>query len=1265
MAPGLGARLRGGARDSSPDSLFDSDGQTEAALNRLSSTKSPSPAKDIWTTLYGFQGSVPFLVGDAASYLAAVRQLLSIPAAMNTPYTLVHYQSLERSLTEIKDDLATGSSGAAVRHIQEHFASANNNNTNNSPNNSPNKSTGHSATCCVLFVRLQTETGPAPGQFKPSNAQLGIDVGAIKYLPPGRQHPSTAYFPYPKNVGRHEDSEDGEALFPVREWNARQYLEHFRTAVDVLLGRPGRRNGFHHAVLRLHKETDPEGCSYAAPTHGILTLRPSDLQDIQPYYLAKEGLPGVGMQHHALDASQIHLTLPGFYPDLFSEHASIVAANTLRPVSGRLGMPSGIAHIQNLVRTLLAREADGVTHILLLSGRGTLGSVVDRIQPTALIPLSKSVRTLDAFAAHDLCQLLDSHPRSLLLYPQYMDDNHGDSDVIDTRMHAAWDTDADMDHKYTYLPSLDSSVDTFRGQVARLVSQARGAGRDADRVNLFDAKTHEITIRAVLLRDITTPDIEFSTFVIGPDSTDDEWFAIRAQIPTRNAEINVWLAGTWDWDRGLAKSNVWGPRYGKIQRFPPKIIADSSDSDSDSKTGSGSDSDGALESAANIIGKLIGSLPKSISPSTHQAASSPNTLKPTPSPTAHQTSSTLNTHKTAPTAFKPASTQNVFKPTSSPTAHQTATPLNPYKTISPSTALKPTSPLNPQKTASPLNTHTTASPPTTPQPAPPLNPQKTASPLNSRKTVLPPSIRKTTAPLIARKPALLRKRPTTASPFIARKPAILRETPKTAPPPSVLKTASTANTSETAPQKTTPPPTTADCPFPRCGFIYNPAHGANLATHVLEAHASRKCMWCDEPIPESWTDAQRDAHARTHRDRLLAALGVQSASLTQGGSSSSNDKAVAVKVPLKQAPRASSSSSATTTTTAAPIDLRGAEEEDQAAGRDTVASRPVFANQRFCDRCGRDRSRFLTEAERTYHDRHCVPGVYHGARCRFCRRCGDYRWASGEDRRLSGRAGRGVSGGSCGHDDEGAARFCARCGLDVGAMEEDEDDDGGAGRRAAAHDEACRGFGAQPGRFCPHCGVAFWEGHAQADWLHNTRHIEACRAAAAAAITTTITTTATTTTAAAAATSASAAAALRGKKRRPLQQGEDAAAAANDDNDDDQGRGRKRRRLSRDDDLRAAQASNHEGEEESSSEPEWELAMGPRRSRDTVAAPTPKPEEKKEEEEKQQQQPKPPARRSRAPSGVKTRTQPPRAAAARSSAASMAPAGRPTRTRKR
>ena len=97
------------------------------------------------------------------------------------------------------------------------------------------------------------------------------------------------------------------------------------------------------------------------------------------------------MQHHALDASQIHLTLPGFYPDLFSEHASIVAANTLRPVSGRLGMPSGIAHIQNLVRTLLAREADGVTHILLLSGRGTLGSVVDRIQPTALIPLSLSL----------------------------------------------------------------------------------------------------------------------------------------------------------------------------------------------------------------------------------------------------------------------------------------------------------------------------------------------------------------------------------------------------------------------------------------------------------------------------------------------------------------------------------------------------------------------------------------------------------------------------------------------------------------------------------------------------------------------------------------------------------------------------------------------------------------------------------------------------------------------------------------------------------
>ncbi|KAJ6437369.1 reverse transcriptase [Purpureocillium lavendulum] len=971
LAPGVKPRLLGGTREGeSPDSLFDYDSEAEAALNRTLNPASGSPsrhANSTWVTLYGYQGSVPFVVGDAASYAAAVRQLLSVPAAAPVAYTLMHVQVRAGTITEIRDDLTAEDGCEAVRHIRSHFEAENNN---------PDNKEGHPAACCVFFIHLQTERGPAPGHFKPATAQLGLDVGVIKYLPPGRQHPSSAYFPFPKTVGRPEDS-DGEAVFHVREWNARQYLVHLRNATDVLFGRPSGRDGFHHSIMRLHKETDPEGYSYAAATHGLTTLRPSDLQDIQPYYLlAKEGLPGVGIQLHALEGSQIHLTLPGFYPEISSGHTSVVLADTLRPANGRNTIPSGIATIQRLVTSLLGREVEGLSRILLLSGRATLGPSVDITQPRAFIPMDSSARYLDASDARDLRQLLDSDPRSLVLYPQYHDDNSGFSDVHETRMHASWDTDANLDQRSTYLPSIAASVKTFRAQVARLVAQAPGAGRDEERVNRFCPDTHEISIRAVLLRDVTTPEIEFSTFVITPDCSDEEWFAIRAQLPTRNAEVNVWHARTWDWERDLARSNVWGPRYGTVQRFQRQTLPHDNTGSDDSVD----DTEEVLQTARQALERLIG-----------------HPLEPYPPQTGHA--------------------QPLFESNQSPAS---------------SAAIQPPA------VQAQTNNHRPAveyfNPLATPQERRPIPPAQQQQQQQHRT-------------------------PTCAK----------------------------------------------ECPFPGCPFTYRTSQSAEPAAHILDAHTSRKCLWCDDAVPDSWTDDQKDQHMRTHhRDRLLAALGVHGVSLTHYDDGSEGAKSITIALKrsgsssnnLRHA-AAAAANTTTTSTTSPPgggttaIDVLRSVEVDEDGGRAGTIARPVFANQRFCDRCGRDRARFASEAERTYHDRHCVPGVFHGARCRFCARCGDYRWASSEDARVSGRADGPASGNGCGHDaaddndNDSDDAFCRRCGIDAKSM---------GPRAREAHADACRGFGAQPGRFCPHCGIIFWEGHAQADWLYNTRHIEACQA---------------------------------------------------------------------------------------------------------------------------------------------------------------------------
>ncbi|PKK53000.1 hypothetical protein CI102_2741 [Trichoderma harzianum] len=53
-------------------------------------------------------------------------------------------------------------------------------------------------------------------------------------------------------------------------------------------------------------------------------------------------------------------------------------------------------------------------------------------------------------------------------------------------------------------------------------------------------------------------------FFIGPNTTDKEWFSIRARIPTPSAKIKILDSKAWNWRDQVDKTNIWGPRYGRV-----------------------------------------------------------------------------------------------------------------------------------------------------------------------------------------------------------------------------------------------------------------------------------------------------------------------------------------------------------------------------------------------------------------------------------------------------------------------------------------------------------------------------------------------------------------------------------------------------------------------------------------------------------------------------------------------------------------------------
>ncbi|POR38279.1 Uncharacterized protein TPAR_01539 [Tolypocladium paradoxum] len=869
-------RLRGGGSASDTEEDVSDEDETHGDDTSDSGDEQSSNGFE-WAPLHGFQGVVPFIPGDVNTFETAVSRLLSLPPGSTATYVLVHFHAQEGTLVEIEDELGSGADGPAVDYIVQHWY----------PDDDDDEAVlEHPDDCCALFVRLKGETTPT--MWKPTEGQLKADVAQIKYkctdvnMSLSRGPASAAYVSFPKTTGP-----DGPH---VGLWDAGEYLPYMQTAVDVLLGRHADDHR-HHAVLQLAKASDERRASFSR-FYGVVPVRPHDIQAMHP----QQQPEAVLLRVYPLSELQVAFVLPGFHPEPTSGVVSVVHAADLRPYTpGRL--PNAIQHLRYMVTQFLGDEAVGVPYVRLLSGDATLRpGHVDRRQVTTLIPMSDAVMREAPTPPVEVCRalerFLDTRPRVIVLYPQY---KQGEA-----TMHARWPTDAPPEKRRHPLPPLSSTADEFRAHVAELSravwSRAGGGGV------LYEPRVHRVSIRAMVSS--TGAQAEAATWFVGPQTTDEEWFAIRAQLTTRNAEVNIWRPAKWQWKRQIARSNVWGPRYGRA-------------ADGNAR---------AMQGHAAVHETLAAML------------------------------STLPVRKPA-----------LMAPDAAPEHHK--------------------------------HHHE--------DPAP---------------------------------------RPSMSKEADGNKPGA---------------------------------PVTA-CPHAGCGFTFRGDERAAFERHVSERHVARQCPWCEEPLPAWWPDEAKDAHLRSrHRDRLMQALGVRRATINQ------RDGSATVSIALRRGPAPAPSPWATGRYSAPPVDVGRSGAQDDETWQASANPLPLYgAVQAFCDRCGRDRRQFFSEAEQAYHDRHCAPGIYHGAQCTFCTECGDYRWGSDLDAARSGRCAGGAV--PCGHaTGSEAGRFCHRCGLDFDALLR-------GGREV--HEACCRGYGAQPGRFCPHCGVRFWEGHAQADWYHNMRHIETCEA---------------------------------------------------------------------------------------------------------------------------------------------------------------------------
>ncbi|CVK98981.1 related to transaldolase [Fusarium proliferatum] len=509
--------LRGGE---GPSSLQRDD---NVVCDYVPSTETPADPEEGWTYLYGPYGRLPFCPRKWRSFALVLRQLLyNHPSDIREKQYIFDLHLIDKKTGNRKtfrDKLPLSSGSKAMLFLEGHFADG-------------GKAKGH-RNCCTLFIdHIRKESDDAFEHWEPSKQQLETDTVRIgrslgTFLNgPEEEAISYAYIPFPKvNTPR----------FVASNYASQQYNAHFRAATDILFGQPmGNKEGgcseYNHALFRLYDRNKP-GASLTVPiVYGAMGLPQSALELLHPL-----NNPGACWMIDCtwLDPNVSPLIFPNYYPSP-NPHLLVDKSNSGDDYN------NVFQPICEISTETFDKESSRKLETMYVLEGGPTNSYGQGIKGLEVVPKRGNADGKDDPVGRVVGQKIQSVSAWFLTIHPHFRPGH-------CRLFPAWHNGQEISVE---LPPLTSTVRQLFAAIDQLVSKTkyvRGMGQD-----LMLLKE---TLCANSRKNRDTP-----SYLIRPGSSDDEWYRVRESITSPVITVEFVSKSDVDWVECISENNIWGIR---------------------------------------------------------------------------------------------------------------------------------------------------------------------------------------------------------------------------------------------------------------------------------------------------------------------------------------------------------------------------------------------------------------------------------------------------------------------------------------------------------------------------------------------------------------------------------------------------------------------------------------------------------------------------------------------------------------------------------
>ncbi|KAF4959576.1 hypothetical protein FGADI_1643 [Fusarium gaditjirri] len=511
--------LRGGEGGSSPPATCDD----RIAVDYVPSTETRAVPEEEWTYLYSIYGRIPFRPRKWRSFALVLRQLLhNKPDDIREKKYIFDLHVIDKktgSRKTIRDQLPLLAESKVMLFLEKHFGHG-------------SKDKAHKD-CCTLFIHyVRKESDNKAEHWEPSKQQLETDtvrIGrSLGSFPNGPEEEaiSYAYIPFPAI---------NTPTFVASNHASQQYNAYFRAATDILFGRPmgfydAGCSEYNHALFRLYDKNKPDASLTIPVVYGAMGLPQSAWELLHPL-----NNPGACWMIECtwLDPEVKPLIFPNYYP---SPNPHLLANDSnsgdeyraaFHPIC-EISTEAFDLQSSRKLSTVYVLEGDptnryrgGIKGLEILPKRGYCGGNKDAYGSL----VGEKIETLSAW-------FLTMHPH---FRPGHC------------RLFPAWHDGQEISVE---MPPLTSQASQIFEAVYQLVSKTNYQ-RDMRQDHILLKETR--CARSLQSRD--TP-----SYLIRPDASGVEWHRVRESITSPNITVSFVKKSDVDWDSCLSENNIWGVR---------------------------------------------------------------------------------------------------------------------------------------------------------------------------------------------------------------------------------------------------------------------------------------------------------------------------------------------------------------------------------------------------------------------------------------------------------------------------------------------------------------------------------------------------------------------------------------------------------------------------------------------------------------------------------------------------------------------------------